>query len=145
MQTTNLEIWAMLVSVSVGFLIAAAILIPISYMIQRRRIMGLRVKMMKRLPMTIEQIDADKEVVRAHHMIDLRRLELRIAEAEAAEAEARAQAQESLTRIDKLNRRIEVLQLKLAARKATREIRRIDEQLIMLDSARNSVESAAVN
>jgi hypothetical protein len=145
MQTVNLETWTMLLSVSVGFLIAAAILIPVGYMIQQRRIMGLKVEMMKRLPMTIEQIDADKEVMRAHHMIDLRRLELKIAEAGAAEAEARAQAQESLTRIDKLNRRIEVLQLKLAARKVTREIRRIDEQLIMLDSARNSVESAAVN
>jgi hypothetical protein len=145
MQTVNLETWTMLLSVSIGFLIAAAILIPVGYMIQQRRIMGLKVEMMKRLPMTIEQIDADKEVMRAHHMIDLRRLELKIAEAGAAEAEARAQAQESLTRIDKLNRRIEVLQLKLAARKVTREIRRIDEQLIMLDSARNSVESAAVN
>jgi hypothetical protein len=50
---------------------------------------------------------------------------------------------EGLNRIDKLNRRIEVLQLKLAAKSKTREIRRIDEQLIMLDSA-NTVLDADV-
>jgi hypothetical protein len=96
---------------------------------------------MQRLPMTLEQIDADKEVVRAHHIIDLRQLELKIAQAQASEAEANARAQEGLGRIDKLNRRLEVLQLKLAAKSVKKEIRKVDEQMIMLDSARNTIEA----
>jgi septal ring factor EnvC (AmiA/AmiB activator) len=137
----SIEIWTVLIAA----LSTATILIPIAYHLHRRSVMSLKVEMMRRLPMTLEQIDADREVARAHHMIELRRLQLKIAELEAAETEAKAQVQESLSRIDKLNRRIEVLQIKLSARKVTKEIRKLDEQLIMLDSARDVVDSATIN
>jgi septal ring factor EnvC (AmiA/AmiB activator) len=137
----NLNVWTAMLLAGSGSLAV----LPITYYVYRRKLMALKVEMMRRLPMTLEKIDADREVVRAHHVIDLRRLELKIAELEASEAEARAQVQESLSRIDKLNRRIEVMQIKLSARKVTREIRKLDEQLIMLDSARNTVDSATIN
>lgn len=109
----------------------------------RRRILGVKVAVMQKLPLTLDKIDADKEVIRAHHKIELRRLQLKIAEAEASEAEARAEAQEALGRIEKLNRRIEMLQLKLAARNTRRDIRKIDEQLIQLDEARLAADDKA--
>ena len=124
-----------------GFAIAMILWIPLSIWIIRRTTMRVKVDIMQRLPMTLEQIDADKDVIRAHHMIDLRQLELKIAEAQASEAEANARSQEGLTRIDKLNRRLEVLQLKLAAKGVKKDIRKVDEELIRLDSARNSVEA----
>ncbi len=141
----NLDVWTPLLTIGAGALIALVLAVPISYYVYRRKLMNLKVEMMRRLPMTLEQIDADREVVRAHHMIELRRLQLKIAELEAAEVEAKAQVQDSLSRIDKLNRRIEAMQIKLAARKVTKEIRKLDEQLIMLDSARDVVDSATIN
>jgi hypothetical protein len=141
----NFDLWTALISSGFGMLVAAVLLVPIAYALHRRRLMSLKVKMMQRLPMTLEQIDADKDVIRAHHVVDLQRLKLRIAEIEATEAEANAKLHESLSRIDKLNRRIEVLQIKLAARKITKEIKRVDEQLIMLDSAESPADSVTIN
>jgi len=50
---------------------------------------------------------------------------------------------EGLNRIDKLNRRLEVLQLKLAAKSKTKDLRKVDEQLIMLDSARTTIDTVS--
>lgn len=143
-MTFNLELWPTLILIGLGFLAAALVLLPLAYLVQKRRIMALKVSMMQRLPMTLDKIDADKEVIRAHHVVELCRLELRIAELAAAEAEAKAQVHESLSRIDKLNRRVEILQLKLAAKRVNREIRSVDEQLILLDGARDTADSATI-
>lgn len=139
----NLDLWTGFALVGVGVALASVILIPLTYYVRKRAVMNLRVDLMQRLPLTLEQIEADKELLRAHHVIELKRLELKIAEIQAAEAEANAAAAEGLSRIDKLNRRIEVLQLKLAARSKTKDIRRVDEKLIMLDSAKNQLDENA--
>jgi len=144
MQFTMEANWSTFaVFIAIGMGIASLGLVPTFLFWMRRTVINLKVDMMQRLPLTLAQIDADKEVMRAHHMIDLKALELKIAQAQASEAEANAMTAEGLNRIDKLNRRIEVLQLKLAAKSKTREIRKIDEQLIMLDSA-NTVLDADV-
>lgn len=127
--------------VVIGALAMVLLIIPFAAYVMRRLIMRLKVDMMQRLPLTLDQIDADKEVIRAHHVIELKRLELQIAEAQASEAEARAMAAEGLSRIDKLNRRIEVMQLKLAARGKAKDIRKVDEKLILLDSAKTQLDA----
>lgn len=130
--------------IMIGAAIAAVILIPASIFITRRAVMRLKVDMMQRLPMTLEQIDSDKEVIRAHHVVELCQLNLKIAEKEQEAAEARAATSSALSRIDELNRRLEVFQLKTAVKSKNKQIRKVDEQLIRLDTARNSVESAVV-
>lgn len=124
----------------VAMLLGFTLCVPVAVYAIRRAVIKTKVQMMSRLPMTLEKIDADKELIRAHHGVELCRLELQIAEIKAAEAEANAKSSEALGRIDKLNRRIEVLQLKLAARNVRRDIRKVDEQLIHLDRQETPLE-----
>lgn len=136
----NIEInQATIMAMLVGFVLA----MPLVAYAWRKAVLRTKVFFMQRLPLTIEKIDADKEVIRAHHVVELRRLELQIAETKAAEAEANAMASEAMGRIDKLNRRIEVLQLKLAARGVRKEIRKVDEQLIELDAHKTPLEEGS--
>lgn len=141
MQFTLNGDWnTLMVCILIGAAAATAIWIPLSIWIKNRAKMRLRIDLMQRLPITLDQIESDKEAQRAHHVVELKRLELKIAEHQEAEALAQAETAEAMGRIDKLNRRLEVLQIKLAARDKVKAIRRIDENLIKLGAAETSID-----
>jgi hypothetical protein len=137
--TIDTDLYNHLPMIIFGFLLA----VPFAIIWNRKSMMKLKVDMMQRLPLTLEQLDAEKELIRAHHAVELKHIELKIAQAKEAEAEANAMTAEGLNRIDKLNRRLEVLQLKLAAKSKTKDLRKVDEQLIILDSARTTVDTVS--
>jgi hypothetical protein len=81
---------------------------------QERRI---RQEYQLNIPMTMEEIDADKKVLQARHEVQLAAIQTRMAEIKLQEAEALAKVDESLSRIDILNRQIELFYLESAAKK----------------------------
>lgn len=75
-----------------------------------------------RLPYTIEEIEAERELSKAKHIHELRVMELRIAELEMREAEANLKTRTALGRVGKLNDRVERLRLELAAERQRKKI-----------------------
>ena len=109
----------------------------------RRRLTNLRIDLMQRLPMTLEQIDADLELLKAHHMVDICKYELEIAKIKESEAEANARLSEARNRIDSLNRKLEIFKIQKSASKKIKQVRRIEEQLIDLDQASTPLDKKA--
>lgn len=110
-----------------------------------RRMTDLRVDLMQRLPMTLEQIDANLELQKAHHMVDICKYELEIAQIRESEAEANAKLHEARSRIDELNRKLEIFQINRAAARKMRSVRKLEEKMLRLDLARNPLDSKADN
>lgn len=75
-----------------------------------------------RLPFTIEEIEAEKELARATHIHELKLMELQIAELKRREAEANLKTSNALNRISNLNERVERLRLELAASRKQKQI-----------------------
>ncbi len=75
-----------------------------------------------RLPFTIEEIEAEKELAKATHLHELKLLELQIAELKKREAESNLKTSNALNRINKLNDRVERLRLELAASRKQKQI-----------------------
>lgn len=126
-------------------LITAVVCSSIFYFWHRRRMIALRVNLMQRLPMTLEQIDANLELQKAHHLVDVCRYELEIAKVREAEAEANARLHEARNRIDSLSRKLEIFQIQRAASKKMKQIRKIEENLIDLDEAKNALDKKVDN
>lgn len=115
----------------------------IGYYWHRRRMIRLRVDLMQRLPMTLEQIDANLELQKAHHLVDICRYELDIAKLRETEAEANAKLHEARSRIDSLNRKLEIFQIQKAAARKMRQVRKIEERLLDLDDAETTLDRKA--
>jgi hypothetical protein len=77
----------------------------------------LKEQMENDLPISMEEIEHSRELERAVQNVELRRRDLKIAEQRLQVAEANAKVEGSLTRIDELNREIEVVKLDKVAKK----------------------------
>lgn len=83
-----------------------------------------------RMPFTIEEIEAERELTRTTHIHELKLLELKIAELKKNEAEANLKASTALNRIGKLNSRVERLRLELVASRKRSKIEEIESDNI---------------
>lgn len=80
-----------------------------------------------RMPFTIEEIEAERELTRTTHIHELKLLELQIAELKKKEAEANLKASSALNRIGKLNSRVERLRLELVASRKRSKIEELND------------------
>lgn len=124
----------------IGAVLALALSSIIFALWHRRRITNMRISFMQRLPMTLEQIDANLELQKAHHMVDICKYELEIAQIRESEAEADARLQEARSRIDELTRKLEIYQIRQAASRKMKSVRKIEEKMLKLDHARNTID-----
>jgi chromosome segregation ATPase len=131
------------ISFFLGVTVSIALAGVIGYYWHCRRMIRFRVDLMQRLPMTLEQIDANLELQKAHHLVDICRYELEIAKIRENEADANAKLHEARSRIDSLNRKLEIFQIQKAAAKKMRQVRKIEEQLIDLDEANTTLDRKA--
>ena len=110
----------------VGAIIATLVVSGIWVMVLRwyrqKVIAKTRKEFETRLPYTIEEIEAERELSKAKHIHELRIMELRIAELEMREAEANLKTRTALGRVGKLNDRVERLRLELAAERQRKKI-----------------------
>jgi len=121
-------------------LIIALIVGGVMYYRNRKNMKKLRVDLMQRLPMTLEQIDANLELQKAHHLVDICKYELEIAKIREAEAEANAKLHEARNRIDSLNRKLEIYQIQKSVSRKMKQIRKIEEKLIDVDDAKSTLD-----
>lgn len=110
----------------VGAVIATFVVSGIWVMVMRwyrkKVIAKTRKEFETRLPYTIEEIEAERELSKAKHIHELRVMELRISELEMREAEANLKTRTALGRVSKLNDRVERLRLELAAERQRKKI-----------------------
>jgi hypothetical protein len=111
-----------LVAIAFGITLASAIWIMVMGWIKKRTISKTRKEFESRMPLTIEEVEAERELTKARHSHDLRLLELRISELVLREAEANLKTQTALGRVGMLNDRIERLRLELAAQRQRKRL-----------------------
>ena len=111
-----------LVAIAFGITLASAIWIMVMGWIKKRTISKTRKDFESRMPLTIEEVEAERELTKARHSHDLRLLELRISELVLREAEANLKTQTALGRVGMLNDRIERLRLELAAQRQRKRL-----------------------
>lgn len=113
MNNLDLNITVALFALGAGVVLASLIWLKVASIIKNRTIAKTRKEFESRIPITIEEIEAERELTRAKHIQDLRVMELRIAELKVREAEANLKANNALSRVANLNDRIERLRLEL--------------------------------
>ena len=106
--------------IAAGFLAANFIWLYLHGWLKRRAIKQVRRELSNIMPITVEQLEAERRLNAARAQLEMQHLLTRIAEIELREAEAEAKVTESMNVIDRLNHTVELLNLDLAARK-TRE------------------------
>jgi hypothetical protein len=123
-MNSNLDfnITVALVALGFGITFASAIWVFIARWVKNRTIKKTRKEFETRLPLTIEEIEAERELTKAKHRQELRFLELKISELQVREAEANVKANTALGRISSLNDRVERLRLELAASRMRKQL-----------------------
>lgn len=114
---------------AIGFGVASVlwwIILLFSKMVLRRKI---RQEMYANLPTSMEEIEHSRNLERAVNEVEMRRRDLKIAELKLELAESEAKVGESLSRIDVLNRNLEVTLLELSAKRA-RDRQEQDQQIL---------------
>ena len=99
-----------------GFLLANIMWIYLHGFLKNRAIRQVRREFSNIMPITIEQLEAERRLNQARTALELQHLMTRIAEAELREAESEAKVSESLGIIGRLHNQIELLNLEIAAR-----------------------------
>ena len=99
-----------------GFLLANIMWIYLHGFLKRRAIRLVRRELSSIMPITIEQLEAERRLNLARTNLEVQHLMTRIAEAELREAESEARVTESLSIIGRLHNQIEILNLEIAAR-----------------------------
>ena len=122
MNNLDFNLTVALIAIGFGITVASGIWIFIVRWVKTRTVKKTRKEFETRLPLTIEEIEAERELTRVKHLQELRFLELRIAELEVREAEANLKANTALGRISHLNDRVERLRLELAAKQKRKVI-----------------------
>lgn len=105
-----------LMLVLIGFLAASLVWFYLHKWLMARAATKMKWELTQNLPKSIEEIEADKRLVEARHHLELQHLQTRIAEIKLKEAEAEAKVADSLSKIDRLNHKIELLYLELVAK-----------------------------
>ena len=108
--------------IAAGFLAANFIWLYLHGWLKRRSIKKVRRELSNIMPITIEQLEAERRLNAARTRLEIQHLLTRIAEIELRESEAEAKVTESMSIIDRLNHRVELLNLDLAARKKREEL-----------------------
>lgn len=128
MNNLDFNITLGLFAVGLGMTIAATIAYFVFKWAKNRAVRNTRKEYETRMPFTIEEIEAERELTRARHMQELRFKELQIAELKVREAEAKLKANVALGRVEKLNNRLEMLRLELAAKQLNKNIKSVEYQ-----------------
>jgi len=81
------------------------------------------------LPVSMEDIEHSRNLERAVYDVELRRRDLKIAEQKLAVAEANAKVENSLSRIDELNHKIESDKIDTAGKKARKNYAEVGADL----------------
>lgn len=129
MNSVDFNITVGLFAIGFGVILASGIWIFIAKWIKNRTIKMTRKEFESRLPLTIEEIEAERELTRSQHRLELRMTEVRIAELQLREAEANLKANKAIARIGQLNDRIERLRLELAANRMRKDVADHEEDL----------------
>jgi len=111
-----------LVGAVIATLVVSGIWVMVMRWYRQKVIAKTRKEFETRLPYTIEEIEAERELSKAKHIHELRVMELRISELEMREAEANLKTRTALGRVSKLNDRVERLRLELAAERQRKKI-----------------------
>lgn len=111
-----------LVGAVIATLVVSGIWVMVMRWYRQKVIAKTRKEFETRLPYTIEEIEAERELSKAKHIHELRIMELKIAELEMREAEANLKTRTALGRVGKLNDRVERLRLELAAERQRKKI-----------------------
>jgi hypothetical protein len=115
-----------LFAVGIGMVLTSIIAYFIIKWVRKRAIRNTRKEFESRMPFTIEEIEAERELTRARHMQELRLMELHISELRVREAEANLKSNVAMGRVSKLNDRIEMLRLELAAKQLNKQIKKVE-------------------
>lgn len=99
-----------------GFLLGNIMWIYLHGWLKNRAIRVVRRELSNIMPITIEQLEAERRLNLARTNLEVQHLMTRIAEAELREAESEAKVSESLSIIGRLHNQIEILNLEIAAR-----------------------------
>jgi hypothetical protein len=105
-----------------GFLLGNIQWIYLHKWLQNRAIRRVRRELSNNMPITIEQLEAERRLNQARTQLELQHLLTRIAEIELRESESEAKVIESLNIIDRLHHQIELLNLEITARKKREEL-----------------------
>jgi hypothetical protein len=89
----------------------------------------MRNDMVSDLPVSMEDIEHSRNLERAVYDVELRRRDLKIAEQKLAVAEADAKVENSLSRIDELNHKIESDKIEVAGKKARKSYAEVGSDL----------------
>lgn len=116
-----------LIAIGAGVVIASLVWILIARWIRNMAVERTRKLYESRLPFSMEEIQAERELTKSQHTYQIRLLQTQIAETELREKEANVKAATALSRISKLNDRIEMLRLELAAKRKVNESKSLDE------------------
>ena len=81
------------------------------------------------LPVSMEDIEHSRNLERAVYDVELRRRDLKIAEQKLSVAEAAAKVENSLSRIDELNHKIEADKIETAGKKARKNYAEVGSDL----------------
>jgi hypothetical protein len=111
-----------LVGAVIATLVVSGIWVMVMRWYRKKIIAKTRKEFETRLPYTIEEIEAERELSKAKHIHELRVMELRISELEMREAESNLKTRTALGRVSKLNDRVERLRLELAAERQRKKI-----------------------
>ena len=105
-----------------GFLLGNIMWIYLHGFLKRRAERQIRRELSNIMPITIEQLEAERRLNQARTQLEIQHLLTRIAEIELREAEAEAKVTESLSIIDRLHHQIELLNLEIAARQKREQL-----------------------
>lgn len=121
-MTNDVNLSVILIFMFLGAILMSGLWLIVLKVFKDRLIAKTRKDLETRLPFTIEEIEAEKELARATHLHELKLLEVQIAEIKKREAEANLKTSNALNRINKLNDRVERLRLELAATRKQKQI-----------------------
>jgi hypothetical protein len=113
MNNLDFNLTMALFALGAGVVLASLIWIKVTSVIKKHSLEKARREFETRLPISLEEIEAERELTKAKHIQDLRAMELRISEIRVREAEATLKANNALSRVAHLNDRIERLRLEL--------------------------------
>lgn len=135
MNNIDFNLTVAIFALGAGIVLASLVWFKIAAVIKSRGVNKIRKEFESRLPITIEEIEAERELTKAKHIQDLRAMELRIAELNTREAEALLKANNALSRVAHLNDRIERLRLELVVSRNKNKIEAKDivEQGLAID------------
>jgi hypothetical protein len=127
MNTVDFNLSMALMAIGAGVVIASAIWMLITRWIRNSAVERTRKMYESRMPFSMEEVAAERELTKAEHLHEIRLLQLQISELEIREAQAKVKAAQSLNRISKLNDRIEMLRLELAAKRGAPQLPELDK------------------